>query len=349
MKAAVYRGPGQVQCEEVPKPTLPSDGVLLKVTACGICGSDLRTYRHGMRGNLNYQILGHEISGVVDEVGAQVSGYRVGDRLAVAADITCHQCYYCNKALYNLCESWQLIGTHQPGGMAEYILLTHEILTHGIIHRIPDTLEDLPSALAEPASSVIWAQHMIQIEPAEVVVIFGDGPIGALHVQVARARGAKPIIVGLTGERLEMFRRRDLGAWQILNNDTDDVVAIVKAMTHGRGADAAIVAAPAKSAQAQAVNIVRKRGRVALFGGLPKNDPITELDTNRIHYDEVSVVGTFSYHPDFHGVALDLLDRKLIQAETIITATFPIAETAAAFEAALNARELKVVITPNGN
>ncbi|GIK64677.1 MAG: alcohol dehydrogenase [Chloroflexota bacterium] len=349
MKASVYRGPGQVRCEEVPKPTLPADGVMLKVTACGICGSDLRTYRHGMRGNLNFQILGHEISGVVDEVGAQVTDYQVGDRLAVAADIHCHQCYYCKKALYNLCENWQLIGTHQPGGMAEYMLLTHEILTHGIIHRIPDTLEDLPSALAEPSSSVIWAQQILQIEPGDLVVVFGDGPIGALHVQVARARGAKAVVVGLTGERLDMFRQRELGALRVFDNNTHDVVAEVKALTGGRGADVAIVAAPAKSPQAQAVNLVRKRGKVALFGGLPKTDPLTELDSNRIHYDEISVIGTFSYHPDIHGVALDMLDRRLIQADKIITATFPITETAAAFEAALQARELKVVIIPNGN
>ncbi len=345
MKAVVYRGPGKVACEEVPVPALPPDGVLLKVAACGICGSDLRTYRHGMRGNLDFQILGHEISGIVAEVGAQVTGYAPGDRLAVAADVHCHECYYCKKALYNLCEKWRLIGTHLPGGMAEYMLLSHEILTHGIIHRIPDTLADLPSALAEPASSVIWAQQQLLIEPGEVVVIFGDGPIGALHVQVARARGAKAVVVGLTGERLEMFRRRDLGAWKVLNNDTDDVLAEVRSLTDGRGADAAIVAAPAKSAQAQAVHIVRKRGRIALFGGLPKNDPLVELDTNRLHYDEVSVIGTFSYHPDIHRTALDLLDRGLIQADKIITAMYPFERAEDAFKAALNSTELKVVLT----
>ncbi|NJL95665.1 MAG: alcohol dehydrogenase catalytic domain-containing protein [Anaerolineae bacterium] len=243
MKAAVYRGPGQVQCETVPDPVLTPDSVLLKVTACGICGSDLRTYRHGMRGNLDFQILGHEISGVVAAMGEQVSGYAVGDRLAVAADVHCHQCYYCKKALYNLCENWRLIGTHLPGGMADYLLLTPDILTHGILHRIPDSLADLPSALAEPASSVIWAQQLLQIEPGEVVVVFGDGPIGALQVQVAQARGAKAVVIGLTGGRLEMFRERDLGAWKVFNNDTDDVVAEVRALTEGRGADAAIVAA----------------------------------------------------------------------------------------------------------
>ncbi len=345
MKAVVYRGPGKVTCEDVEMPSLTPDGLLLKVTACGICGSDLRTYRHGMRLDLDYQILGHEISGVVHEVGPQVSAYQPGDRLAIAADVSCGQCYYCKKGYYNLCENWRLIGTHLPGGMAEYMLLTHEMLTHGIVHRIPDTLADLPSALAEPSSSVIWAQQMLSIEPGEVVVIFGDGPIGALHVQVAQARGAKPILIGRTGERLEMFKNRPLGAWHVFNNDTQDVIAEVRKLTDGRGADAAIVAAPAKSAQAQAVHIVRKRGRVALFGGLPKHDPLVELDTNRVHYEEITVVGTFSYHPDVHAVALDLLDRRLIKADEIITATYPLQDAAAAFQDALNSTALKVVFT----
>lgn len=347
MKAVVYRGPGQIACEEVPYPELPSDGLILKVTACGICGSDLRTYKHGMRADKTWQILGHEISGVVAEVGSEIHDYQVGERLAVAADVHCHHCYYCKRALYNLCEEWKLIGTHYPGGMAEYMLLTGDMLRRGIIHRIPDGLPDLRSALAEPASSVIWSQQVLNIEPSEVVVIFGDGPIGALHVQVARARGAKPIMVGITGGRLEMFKTRDLGTWRVFNNDTDDVIAEVKALTEGRGADAAIVAAPAKTAQAQAVNLVRKRGRVSLFGGLPKNDPITALDSNRIHYDEISVIGTFSYHPSIHQVALDLLDRNLIEADKIITAAYPIERVEEAFQAALNAAELKVVITPN--
>ncbi|NJL95666.1 MAG: hypothetical protein HC915_19015 [Anaerolineae bacterium] len=97
------------------------------------------------------------------------------------------------------------------------------------------------------------------------------------------------------------------------------------------------------------MNLVRKRGRVALFGGLPKHDPMTELDSNRIHYDEISVLGTFSYHPDIHAAALDLLDRRLIRAETIITATYPLSEAEAAFQAALNATELKVVLIPEGD
>jgi L-iditol 2-dehydrogenase len=350
VKAVVYRGPQQVNCEEVPYPELTPDGVILKVMACGICGGDLRAYKHGIRIKKDFQILGHEISGVVHEVGSAVTDYRVGDRLAVAADISCHDCYYCKNALFNLCENWQLLGAHYPGGMAEYMLLTNDLLKRGIVHRIPDTLSDLRSALAEPMSSVLWAQEMMSVQPGETVVIFGDGPIGALHVQVALARSAKPIMIGITGDRLDMFKdeARGLGAWRVFDNLTQDVIAEVKAITEGRGADVAICANPVKSTQAQAVNIVRKRGRVGLFGGLPKTDPMTELDSNRIHYDELSVIGNFSYHPDTHATALDLLDRNIIDANKIITASYPLDKVTDAFQAMMTGKELKIVLTPHG-
>lgn len=349
MKAVVFRGPGQIACETVDYPVLPPDGLILKVTACGICGGDLRAYKHGLRAEREWQILGHEISGMVHEVGSAVTDYAVGDRLAVAADISCQTCYYCKRGFFNLCEDWKLIGLDYPGGMAEYMLLPEDILRRGIVHRIPNTLGDRRSALAEPASSVIWAQKDLDVQPGEVVAIFGDGPIGALHVQVANLRGAKPIMIGITGPRLEMFKNRDLGAWRVFDNLTEDVIAQVKALTNGRGADVAVVANPVKETQSQAVNIVRKRGRVGLFGGLPKQDPITHLDSNRIHYDELWILGNFSYHPRIHADALDLLDRGLIDADQIITASYPLQDVQAAFESALTGNELKVVLTPHGD
>lgn len=347
MKAVVFRGPGQIACEDVPYPALPPDGLILKVSACGICGGDLRAFRHGLRTDRQTQILGHEISGAVHEIGRDVHDFRVGERLAVAADVSCGTCYYCRRALYNLCEEWKLIGLDYPGGMAEFMLLPEAILRRGIVHRIPATLSDLRSALAEPASSVIWAQKNLNVQPGEVVAIFGDGPIGALHVQVARLRGAKPVLIGITGPRLELFRQRDLGAWRVLDNLTEDVIAAVRALTDGRGADVAIVANPVKETQAQAVQIVRKRGRIGLFGGLPKADPITALDGNRIHYHELLIMGNFSYHPSMHADALDLLDRGLINADAIITATYPLEQVRQAFEAALAGNALKVVLTPH--
>ncbi len=348
MKAAILRGPGQFACEDLPYPELPTDGAILKVEACGICGSDLRAVKHGLRFGISSQILGHEVAGVLVEVGRDVHDYAVGDRLAIAADVHCQACYYCHHDLYNLCENWQLLGTHYPGGMAEYMQLPDAILHRGIVHRIPEELSSLYAALAEPASSVIAAQQDLNIQLGEVVVIFGDGPIGALHVQVAQARGAKAILVGTRPERLDLMRKRGIGAWRILDSHTTDVVAEIKALTEGRGADSAIAAAPSKTAVTAAISVVRKRGRVALFAGMPRNDPMVEIDNNRIHYDEVRLFGSFSYHPSCHQIALDLIGRGLIDAQKIITALYPLEQLDKAMDALKDHRELKVMLTPQG-
>jgi len=346
MKAALLRGPGQFACEDVPYPELPADGAILKVEACGICGSDLRAVKHGLRFGITSQILGHEVAGVLVAVGRDVPDYAVGDRLAIAADVHCHQCYYCRRALYNLCENWQLLGTHYPGGMAEYMQLPEAILRRGIVHRIPDGLSSLHAALAEPASSVIAAQQDLNIQPGEIIVVFGDGPIGALHVQVAQARGAKAMLVGTRPERLDLIRQRGIGAWQVLDGHAADVVAEIKALTEGRGVDAAVAAAPSKAAVTMAIQAVRKRGRVALFAGLPRTDPLVEIDNNRIHYDEIRLLGSFSYHPSCHQTALDLIARKRIDANKIITATYPLDCLTDAMQVLTDHRELKVMLTP---
>ena len=344
MKAAVYRGPGKLAVEDVPTPACPADGVLLRVEACGVCGSDLRTYTSGIRFDREWQILGHEIAGVVTEVGANVSDYTVGDRLAIAADVHCHACHYCRNALYNLCENWKVIGGHFPGGMAEYFAMDAEILRHGIVHRTPDGLSSVEASVAEPASSVLASHEFVRVRPGELVVILGGGPMGCLHVQVARLRGAQPVLADVAASRLDLAR--GMGAVALIDSSAADLDAEVKALTHGRGADVVITACPAKQAQTQAVEIVAKRGRVVLFGGLPKKDPMTPLDANRIHYNEISVVGAFSYHPDMHALALDLMSRGDIRAGDIVTSTYPLSGVVDAFEAARSGTQLKVVLEP---
>jgi L-iditol 2-dehydrogenase len=346
VKAVVFRGPGELSVEEVPDPELTPDGVIIAIEACGICGSDVRRWQHGAHYEHGWQIPGHEIAGKVVEVGKDVTNYAVGDRLALAADVSCGECYYCRRGLYNLCDNWQLLGVDYPGGMAEYMQLPRAILHHGIVHRTPEGLPGEQAALAEAASSVIAAQEQISVEPGEVVIIIGDGPIGILHVQLAVARGAKPVLIGRRGGRLDIALEKGFGAWKIFDNSEVDSVEVVRELTDGIGADAAIVACAAKSAQAEAVEMVRKRGRVVLFGGLPKSDPITHLNSNTIHYNELRVIGTFSYHPSAHQTALDLISRGLIDADEIITASYPIEQAQDAFDAVLSCCELKVVLKP---
>lgn len=345
MQAAYITAPTQIEVRETPAPSMPADGLLLAVKACGVCGSDLRRWREGPAQGSEALIAGHEISGEVLAVGPQVTGYQAGDHLAVAPDVHCGTCYYCEHGLYNLCDTLRLIGITPGwnGGFAEVLALNGEVLRNGIVHRAPDELTYPQAALAEPLSSVLAAHEQARTTLGDTVVVMGAGPIGCLHMAVARARGARVILSEPSAVRRQIAER--FGPELVLDPSSQDVVAEIRRATGGRGAETAICANPVAATHAQAVELVRKRGTVVLFGGLPKANPQTTLNGNRIHYDELRVIGTFSYHPTYHALALETIRRGLIDSEKIITHTFPLAQAAQAFEKAASGEALKVMVT----
>ena len=346
MKAAVLVGVGELEIREIPDPVAPDDGLVLEVKACGVCGSDLRRWKQGPLPGVDGLIPGHEVAGVVLEVGGNVTSYSPGDHLAIAPDIHCGQCYYCQRGMYNLCDNIRMIGIAPgySGGFAEKMVLTDEILMKGIVHHMPDGMSFSEGALAEPCSSVLAAHERAGTSFDDTVFVIGAGPIGCLHVVISRARGALVIVSQRSPKRREMVKRFQPDV--IVDPLTEDVVARVRQLTHGLGADIVICANSVAAAQTQAVESVRKAGRVILFGGLPKSNPMTSLDANRIHYGEIEVVGAFSYHPTFHELALDVINRKLIPADLLVTHTFPLERIREAFETAANRVGLKVIVTP---
>ncbi len=344
MKAAILRGPRQLTVEEIPTPQAADDGILLQVMACGVCGSDLRTYLHGPRFAVDKVIMGHEIGGTVEAVGSQASGYAVGDRLAIAPDVHCGQCYYCRRGLFNLCDDLKFLGAQYPGGFAEYLALPGEVLTRGIVHPMPAGISFAEATVAEPSSSVLSSHFKAGTTVGDTVVVIGAGPIGCLHVEVARARGARVIIAEVAPERLKMAER--FGPEAVIDSSQEDPVERVHALTGGIGADIVIAAVGVSAVHNQAVEMVRKGGRVVLFGGLPKDKAMTTLDGNVIHYGEIAVVGAFSYHPTRHKLALDLIAEGKIRASKLITHTFSLDDAVAAFETAARGEGLKIVITP---
>ncbi|MDF1514079.1 MAG: alcohol dehydrogenase catalytic domain-containing protein [Anaerolineae bacterium] len=352
MKAAFLTGKKQYRVRDVPDPEAPDDGLVLRVEACGVCGSDLRRWREGpATGERSLPgfdgiIAGHEVAGTVVSAGHSVSPYRVGDRLAVAPDIHCGKCYYCQRGLFNLCDKLHYLGISPgyPGGFAELLVLTHEVLDLGIVHPIPHSLSTVHAAIAEPASSVLACHQKAKTSVKDTVVVIGAGPIGCLHVAVAKAHGARVMISEPSALRRDMATRFNPDA--IINPVEEDFVHQVRELTAGLGADLIICANPISATQSQAVQAVRKGGRVVLFGGLPKANPMTTLDSNLIHYGEIEVVGAFSYHPTMHALALDALQRGVIPADLVITHQFPLNQIAEAFETAANGSGLKVVVVP---
>ena len=262
----------------------------------------------------------------------------------MAPDVHCLECWYCSVGLFNLCDDMTMIGITPGfvGGLAEYCVLPAHALAGGTIHKMPASLSFAEGALGEPLSSVQACHQDIGTTLGDTVLVMGAGPIGCLHTAIAHLRGARVILSEPNELRREMAApfKPEL----VLDPSNEDVVAEVKAFTDGLGADSAICANPVAATHQQAVEAVRKKGTVVLFGGLPKAAPMTELDANRIHYDEIRVIGSFSYHPDYHRRALQLLERGQVDPDAIITHTFPLDEVDQVFRTVAAGEALKVMV-----
>jgi L-iditol 2-dehydrogenase len=287
--------------------------------------------------------MGHEVAGIVEETGAQISSFKPGDRVALAPDVSCGECWYCKRGLVNLCDNHKMLGTHWPGGFAQFVYLPGIIMRRGFVEKMPEGMSFDQGAMAEPASSVIACQKRNNVSLGDIVVIIGDGPVGCLHMEVARARGASTVImVGLT--RLDFVPQ--FGPDHIINAATQDPVAEVRRITGGRGADIAICANPVAKTQQQAIDMVRKRGRVVFFGGVNKKDPLTTLNANTIHYNELLITGAFSYPSTGLAEALAAIHEKRISADKYVTASVKLDEIPRGIQLAEQGRALKVAVKP---
>lgn len=343
MKAAVFEGIEKMTVREVPVPQCEDGGMLVRVETCCICGGDIRNFHTGLRYGMEKQVMGHEIAGVVEETGKSVTRFKPGDRVAIAPDVSCGQCYYCKRGLVNLCTDHKMLGTNWPGGFAQYIYLPPVVMSRGFVERVPETIDFDEAAMAEPASSVIACQEYNNVSPGDTVVIIGDGPIGCMHIEVARARGASRIImVGLTRlDSVPMFKPD-----HIINSAEQDPVKEVLTITEGLGADIVICAAPVTSIQEQGVEMVRKRGKVVLFGGVNKNNPMTTLNSNLIHYNEITVVGAFSYPSTGLLKAVNMIAEGRISAKKYVTKTVKLDEIPEGIAYAEQGKALRVAVKP---
>jgi len=344
MKAAYLTEPKTFELRDVADPAVPDDGLVIDVLACGICGSDIRRWKEGPPAGSGGVVPGHEAAGVVIAVGGDCSEYAVGDNLAVGPDVHCSRCYYCQRGMYNLCDDLRFVGITPgyPGGFAQKMAVTGEILVDGIVHRMPEGLSFKHAAISELCCSILSTHHKAQTQPGDTVVVLGAGPAGCLLTAMAKRRGARTVVCEPASMRREMVERFEPDL--ILDPVECDATRAVKDFTKGIGADVVICANPVAQTQTQAVNMVRKAGKVFLFGGLPKADPMTTLDSNVIHYGEIEVMGAFSYHPTMHGLALDLLSQGSIPADFLITHTFDLAQINEAYETASEGKALKVLI-----
>jgi L-iditol 2-dehydrogenase len=346
MKAVVVKAPMDFSVEKIPMPTCPEGGMLLQVLACGLCGSDLRTLRSGHhRVKLPFTI-GHEITGKVIETGKNYRGkWKTGEILAVSPLVFCGQCEFCKNGELELCTGYKEIAQAWPGGFAEYMAIPGEAVERGTIQQVPEGLSPVHATIVEPLSSCVNAQEKGNISLGETVLIIGAGPIGTLHVELARARGATKIIVAdISEDRLKLVK--EYAPDYILNSTKENLQARVLEITGGYGPGVIITANPAPETQVQAVEMAKKGGRVLLFGGLPKDKASPGVNMNTVHYHALQLIGTTIFSPKHNRVAKDLLASGKVSGDKFISHQFPLDDFVKGAKMALEGKVRKAVFIP---
>jgi len=341
MKAAVYYGPEDVRIEEVETPRIGEDEVLVRVRVCGVCGTDVKTILRGHPMIKPPAVLGHEMAGDIINAGKNVTKLRVGDRVVVAPYVPCGACYYCLQGQYTLC-SRIFEEKPIPGGFAEMVKVPPHIVETGTLEIPPDVSYER-AVFTEPLACCLHGIERCKVKVGDLVAVIGDGPIGLMHLQLARAMGADEVIVsGQSDHRLRVASK--LGASVVVNETVEDPVGRVMEETSNRGADVVIVAVGSLTAANQGLRLARRGGVVNLFGGFPAESRL-RLDPNLVHYSELTVTGTFGFsHVDF-AKALQLIGRGKVNVDELITHRFSLDNILEAVSTSAERKGLKVLLT----
>ena len=347
MLAVVYHGPNDIRVENVPVPEIGVGEILVRVASASICGTDLRIYHgnHRMYPPGTVRIPGHEVVGTIAKLGSEVKNYTVGQRVFCAPNTGCGHCLQCVSGNNNLCADYDAIGVTSDGGFAEYVRIPANSVQQGNVIPVSDTVDPAVAALAEPFACVLRGQNALHIKPADVVLVMGAGPIGVMHVKLARARGAGRIVVSEPAPlRREQAKR--MGADLVVDPVTQDLKAVLADESGGHGADVIIIAAPIHAAQESALDLAAISGRINFFGGLPKDRPNITFNSNLVHYKELVVTGTTACSTADCWSAVKILDSGLVDLSDIVSQRFPLTDALRAFATAEDGKSLKVVLEP---
>ena len=334
MLQATFTAPYEIMIEEAPVPEPPPGEALVKVAACGICGTDLKINEGHYLGSLP-MTPGHEFAGVVEALGEGVTGLSVGDMVAVNPNLPCRRCVFCRTGEPHLCLDAQAVGVTRPGGFAEYCSVPAELLIP-----IPGDLPLGLAAMMEPVSCCLHGMDLAGVKPGDEVILLGGGSIGLILLQLAQAAGATFTAVSEPrAEKLPLAL--DLGADEAV--DPSEVAELAKALPGG-GAEVVIECAGAIPAAQQALELVRPGGTVLLFGVCPPEETI-DLEPYDIFHREVTVRGCYT-NPFTDTRALALLESGAVLVEPLISHQFPIEQVAEGVEAVRQGATVKAQIVP---
>ncbi len=346
MKVVRFHAPGDVRIEEAAEPTPGTADVKIRVRNCSTCGTDVKILRFGHHHIVPPRVMGHEIAGEVVEVGAEVQGWQPGDRVQVIAAIPCGECRECRLGRMTVCPNQESIGYHYEGGFAEFMVVPAKVLRVDGLNRVPDEVGFAEASVTEPLACVLNGQMLARVAEGDDVVVMGAGPIGCLHVRLARARDASRVfLVDLNADRLGMAAALVAPDASVCASEVDVVDEISK-LTEGRGADVVITAAASGRAQEQALHMAARQGRISFFGGLPKDNPMIALDSNLVHYSELTIVGANGSSPAHNAQALQLIASGAVPVADLITYRLTLDDTLAAFDIVARGEAIKVTIEP---
>lgn len=313
MRAAVLERPGRIVVRDVPVPEPAEGEVLVRVRAALTCGTDLKAYQRGHALIPMPGPFGHEYSGVVAVAGRGVRKFRKGDAVMGVHSAPCLRCRYCRKKQFNLCED--LMATKVLGSFAEYLLVPRRIVRQNLFLK-PRHLSFAEAAFLEPLACVVHGMEPLRISRGDIVLIIGAGPIGLLHLMLAKSRGATAVLTGLEGHRLKTARRVGADAACV----PADVPRVVERLTGGLGADYVFECTGQPQVWEDSVRYVRKGGTVVLFGGCRQGAAVT-FDAGRLHYHEITLRGTFHFTPADVRKAYRLLSDRTIKVKSLLSGT----------------------------
>jgi len=350
MTAAVLRGKEDLRVEQVAMPVAGPGELVLRVEAALTCGTDLKVYRRGYHAKMLTvnRLFGHEVAGVVMQVGEGVAGFVVGDRVVPLNSAPCDACFFCLRGQQNLCDDLLF----NNGAYAEYILIPARIVEKNTL-LVPDAMPLEHAALTEPLACVMRGLEESQAKAGDTMIVLGAGPIGLLFIHAASLAGVHVIAVVKRTDQVQTARH--FGAEQVLRiGDVDDPVAAARALTpEGRGADIVIEAVATPEAWQWATLMARKGGLVNLFGGPPAGTTV-EFDTNLLHYSDLTLKASFHHTPATARAAFDLLASGRFRCEDFLTGTAAIGDLPEVFARMMVrpaegiAPEIKTAIFPHG-
>jgi L-iditol 2-dehydrogenase len=314
------------------------------VKAAAVCGTDIRMYRNGARGATpgNPLVLGHEVSGIVESAGPDVHGYSAGMPIAVAPNMGCGVCDQCVSGNTQMCATFRAFGINIPGGFAPFMLIPREAVSQGNLATIPEGADFVSAALVEPLACVYNAFQRIAIVPGDTVLVIGAGPIGLMHAKVALMAGAAKVFMNdLSAERLSLCRKVEPA---IIALESAGLKERLSELTAGNGVTVCITAAPSAEAQVLALEVVGLNGRVMFFGGLPDGKSKVSLDTNLVHYKQITITGTSRQSLIQYRQTLALVASGRLVVKDLVTMKTPLDEIRASFEQVMQGKGLKNII-----